>query len=76
MPIYQDFKHFTLVIQKMNSRLVQLKIQLILIIIIARKVILMLKDNFCIMLCPLFIDVYFNKFEDWLEFFLFVYYDI
>jgi len=44
--------------------------------IIARKVISRLKDNFCIMLCPLFIDVYFKKSEDRLEFFLFVYYDI
>jgi len=44
--------------------------------IIARKVISRLKDNFYIMLCPLFIDVYFKKSEDRLEFFLFVYYDI
>jgi len=44
--------------------------------IIARKVISRLKDNFCIMLCLLFIDVYFKKSEDRLEFFLFVYYNI
>jgi len=37
--------------------------------IIARKVISRLKDNFCIILCPLFKDVYFKKSEDRLDFF-------